>query len=91
MTVRVTVSLTCTSPPTVPVTATVPPASAALTMLSAVMASRVMLATGASVSTACTDRAAAVFGVTAASKATPAATPTARMPWKPAIGVTTSV
>ena len=32
----------CTSPPTVPVTATVPPASAALTMLSAVMASTVM-------------------------------------------------
>jgi hypothetical protein len=32
-----------------------------------------------------------VFGVTAASKATPAATPTARMPWKSAIGVTASV
>ena len=44
-------SPSCTSPPTVPVTATVPPASAALTMLSAVMASRVMLATGATVST----------------------------------------
>ena len=33
-----------TSPPTVPVTATLPPASAALRMLSAVMASTVMVA-----------------------------------------------
>ena len=44
LTVRVTVSPSWTSPPTVPVTATVPPASAALTMSSAVMASSVMVA-----------------------------------------------
>ena len=37
-----------TSPPTVPVIATVPPASAALTMLSAVMASSAIVGAGAS-------------------------------------------
>ena len=43
-TVRVTVSPSWTSPPTVPVTATVAAASAALRTLSGVMASSVMLA-----------------------------------------------
>ena len=49
--VNVTVSLTLTSPPTVPVMATLPPASAALMMLSAVILSNVMSALGAAVST----------------------------------------